>query len=185
MLDSDQILLFMLLSLQSPIPSNFNWFMKLTKCKSFLRSSSKRNKMQVFRFPVCDRIIFSPQFSYFLFQRNRSNHQQNVWVVVVIILHAPEKKTRKTLKDVLLTMAYSGSFDTQASQSSLALRPCHVHVVLPRFVFSGKKAVHHLLACVSLRLVFHMLQVIIKKDDAYSQVFFPIPNFFPNTNAMQ
>ena len=56
-------------------------------------------------------------------------------------------------------MAYSGSLDTQATQSGLALRPRHVYVVLPRLVLPGKKAVHHLLAGISLRLVFHMLQV--------------------------
>ena len=56
-------------------------------------------------------------------------------------------------------MAYSSLVDTQATKSSLALRPRHVHVLLFGLIFPGEETLHHLLPSFPLRVIFHLLQV--------------------------
>ena len=66
---------------------------------------------------------------------------------------------RLNSQDVLFTMAYSSLVDTQATKSSLALRPRHVHVLLFGLIFPGEETLHHLLPSFPLRVIFHLLQV--------------------------
>jgi len=66
---------------------------------------------------------------------------------------------RLNSQDVLFTMAYSSLVDTQATKSSLALRPRHVHVLLFGLIFPGEETLHHLLPSFPLRVIFHLLQL--------------------------